>query len=110
MVEDPNMQCLVMPQINVLVFWKVLSEEEKTAENIYIKFVYLIRAYVCSRLFVLLVRLLLIKQFGLESVSCNTSATDDNGYKEGELVPLSRVKARQQYEIFIGTFKDRAQG
>ncbi|XP_063936954.1 uncharacterized protein LOC135147671 [Daucus carota subsp. sativus] len=27
--------------------------------------------------------------------SSNTSATDDNGYKEDELVPLSRVKAGQ---------------
>ncbi|KAL1821680.1 hypothetical protein ACET3Z_016549 [Daucus carota] len=36
--------------------------------------------------------------------SCNTSATDDNGYKEGEPVPLSRVKAGQQYEIVLTTF------
>ncbi|KAK1405368.1 putative indole-3-acetic acid-amido synthetase GH3.5 [Heracleum sosnowskyi] len=35
--------------------------------------------------------------------SCNTLATE-NGYKEDEPVPLSRVKAGQQYEIVLTTF------
>lgn len=37
--------------------------------------------------------------------SCHTLANyDDNGYKEDEPVPLSRVKAGQQYEIVLTTF------
>lgn len=35
--------------------------------------------------------------------SCHTLATD-NGYKEEEPVPLSRVEAGQQYEIVLTTF------